>query len=142
MWQKGATQSPPGPDSCPSGVVSPFSVKSMWSSLVWLPLLGLGLNSSACLPLQSHFLLLLQSVTPASIPVFFQLYWAAIVSLGRCGPMGWSQSSPRSHTGAVTRGSCFPVTSWVKSLPSPWLKAWPRLFNIPMKPFRGYRYVK
>ena len=51
--------------------------------------------------------------------LFFQLYWAAIVSLGRCGPMAWSQSSPSSHIGTVTRGSCFPVTSWaeVTSIP-------------------------
>ena len=28
------------------------------------------------------------------------------------------------------------------SHPSPWLKAWPQLFNIPMKPVKGYRYVK
>ena len=79
---------------------------------LWLP--RLGLNPSAHLPLQPHFRLLLQSVTPASIPVFFQLYWAAIVSLGRCGPMAWSQSSPSSHAGPVTRGNCFPVTSWVE----------------------------
>ena len=44
----------------------------------------------------------------------FQLYWAAIVSLGRCGPLVWSQSSPSSHAGPVTRGSCLPVTSWVE----------------------------
>ena len=50
--------------------------------------------------------------------LFFQLYWAAIVSLGRCGPMAWSQSSPSSHAGPVTRGSCFPVTSWVEVTPS------------------------
>ena len=68
--------------------------------LLWLP--RLGLNPSTHLPLQPHFRLLLQSATPASIPVFFQLYWAAIVSLGRCGPMAWSQSSPRSHAGPVT----------------------------------------
>ena len=68
------------------------------------------------LPSEPHGLLL-QSVTPASIPVFFQLYWAAIVSLGRCGPMAWSQSSPRSHAGPVTRGSCFPVPSWVEVTP-------------------------
>ena len=49
--------------------------------------------------------------------LFFQLYWAAIVSLGRCGPMAWSQSSPRSHAGPVTRGSCFPVPSWVEVTP-------------------------
>ena len=49
--------------------------------------------------------------------LFFQLYWAAKVSLGRCGPMTWSQSSPSSHTGTVTRGSCFPVTSWVEVTP-------------------------
>ena len=51
--------------------------------------------------------------------LFFQLYWAAIVSPGRCGPMAWSQSSPSSHAGAVTRGSCFPVTSWVEVTPIP-----------------------
>ena len=51
---------------------------------VWLPCLGL--NPSASLPLQPHFQLLLQSVTTASIPIFFQLYWAAIVSLGRVAP--------------------------------------------------------
>ena len=85
--------------------------------LLWLP--HLGLNPSAHLPVQSHFQLLLQSVTPASIPLFLQLYWAAIVSLGRCGPMAWSQSSPSSHTGPVTRGSCFPVPSWVEFAPIP-----------------------
>ena len=37
--------------------------------------------------------------------LFFQLYWAAIVSPGRCGPVVWSQSSPSSYTGSVTRGS-------------------------------------
>ena len=50
--------------------------------------------------------------------LFFQLYWAAIVSLGRCGPMAWSQSSLNSHASSVTRGSCFPVTSWVEVTPS------------------------
>ena len=44
---------------------------------------------------------------------------AAIVSLGRCGPMAWSQSSPRSHAGPVTRGSYFPVPSWVEFGPIP-----------------------
>ena len=29
------------------------------------------------------------------------------------GAMAWSQSSPSSYTGSVTRGSCLPVTSWV-----------------------------
>ena len=84
-------------------------------SIYLLP--GLGLNPSTHLPLQPHFRLLLQSVTPASIPVFFQLYWAALVSPGRCGPMAWSQSSPSSHAGPVTRGSCFPVPSWVEVTP-------------------------
>ena len=82
---------------------------------LWLP--HLGLNPSAHLPLQPHFRLLLQSATPASIPVLFQLYWAAMVSLGRCGPMALSQSSPSSHAGSVTRGSCFPVTYWVEVTP-------------------------
>ena len=85
--------------------------------LLWLP--RLGLNPSTHLPLQSHFRLLLQSVIPASIPVFFQLYQAATVSLGRCGPMARSQSSPSSHAGPVTRGSCFPVPSWVEFPPIP-----------------------
>ena len=49
--------------------------------------------------------------------LFFQFYWAATVSLGRCGPMAWSQSSPSSHAGSVTRGSCFPVTFWVEVTP-------------------------
>ena len=98
---KGRTPKAPGPDSRPSHGVPP---------LVWLPCLGL--NPSASLPLQPHFQILLQSVTPASIPIFFQLYWAAIVSPGRRGPLAWSQSSPRSPAGAVTRGSCLPVTSW------------------------------
>ena len=42
--------------------------------LYFLWLLGLGLNPSTHLPLQPHFRLLLQSATPASIPVFFQLF--------------------------------------------------------------------
>ena len=77
-------------------VVSSFSPKTLWSSLLlwsrvvssspsephgllliyfgaaWslltLWLLGLGFNPSAHLPLQPHFRLLLQSATPASIP--------------------------------------------------------------------------
>ena len=123
---------PHGPLSSPSEPRGPPSLR--------LPCLGL--KPTASLPLQPHFQPLPQSVTPASIPIFSQLYWAAIVSLGRCGLMAWSQSSPSSHTGAVTRGSCFPVTSCVKSLPSPWLKAQPQLFNICMKPVKGCRYVK
>ena len=120
---------PRGPNSCPSPGVptlpkprgQPLCQSCMVLSLVWLP--GLGLNPSTSLPLQPHFRLLLQSVTPASIPIFFQLYWATIVSLGRCVPRAWSQSSPSSHAGAgtVTRGSCLPVMvhlGW-KSLPSP-----------------------
>ena len=51
--------------------------------------------------------------------LFFQLYWATTVSLGRCGSMAWSQSSPSSHAGSVTRGSCLPVTSWVEFTPTP-----------------------
>ena len=114
---KGSTPKLHGPNSRPSHVVPTYSTKAAWSSLVWLP--RLGLNPCTSLPLQPHFRLLLQSVTPASIPVFFQLYWAALVSPGGCGPMAWSQSSPSSHTGAVTRGSCFPVTCWVEVTPIP-----------------------
>ena len=74
---KRSTPKPHGPLSSPSELCGPLFIR--------LPCLGL--NPSAPLPLQPHFRLLLQSVTPASIPVFFQLYWAAIVSLGRHGPM-------------------------------------------------------
>ena len=128
----------PGPLPFPSELCGPFPhFRTAWSSLPFpseprgplftseprglsfLWLLCLGLNPSAHLPLQPHFRLLLQSVTPASIPVFFQLYWAAIVSPGRCGPMAWSQSSPSSHAGPVTRGSCFLVPSWVEFGPIP-----------------------
>ena len=132
--------SPPPTLPKPRGSLPLLSPNCVVLSWVWLP--HLGLNPSASLPLQTHFWLLLQSITPSSIPVFFQLYWAATVSLGWCSPMAWSQSSPSSHAGAVIRGSCFPVTSWVKSLPSPWLKARPQLFNISIKPVKGYRYVK
>ena len=127
-----AKRSPPKPrgplpfPSEPHGPLFPF-IRTAWTSIyllqnlvvlpLWLP--RLGLNPSAHLPLQPHFRLLLQSVTPASIPVFFQLYWAARVSLGRCGPMVWSQSSPSSHAGPVTRGSCFPDPSWVEFAPIP-----------------------
>ena len=84
---KGSTPKPRGPHSAKVGGSPP----------VWL--LCLGLNPSASLPLQPHFWLLLKSVTPASIPVFFQLYWAAIVSLDRQWPHGMepiiSKLSPR-----------------------------------------------
>ena len=40
--------------------------------------------------------------------LFFQVNWVAIVSLGRRGPMAWSQSSPSSHIGAVTTGALPP----------------------------------
>ena len=108
-WSPPSSPKPPGPLSFPP---EPHGPLSLW-------LLCLGLNPSARLPLQPHFQLLLQSVIPASIPVFFQLYWAAILSLGRCGPMAWSQSSPSSHAGPVTRGSYFPVPSWVEFGPIP-----------------------
>ena len=106
---------PPGPLSSPSEPRGPLSL--------WLP--HLGLNPRAHLPLKPYFRLLLQLVTPTSIHLFFQLYWAAIVSPGRCGPMAWSQSSPSSQAGSVTRGSCFPVTSWVEFTPIPLAQSMP-----------------
>ena len=63
--------------------------KAAWFFLSWLPCQGV--NPGANLPLQPHFRLLPQTVIPASIPVFFQLYWAAIVNTGRHGSMAWSQ---------------------------------------------------
>ena len=119
---RGSTPKPRGSNSCPSWVV----LSGMAAML--------GLNARANLPLQPHFRLL---ITPASIPVFFQLYRAAIVTLGRCGPMAWSQSSLRRCNPGELPPSC-----GLKSLRSPRLKAWPQLFNIFMKPVKGYRYVK
>ena len=122
-----STSKPPGPDSHPSRgvpllrqscmVLSLLPAKAVWFSFPSTAATP-GFFPSANLPLQPHFRLLLQSVTPASFPVFFQFYWAAIVSLGRCSPMAWSQSSPSSHAGTVTWGSCFPVISWVEVTPT------------------------
>ena len=57
-------------------------------------------------------------------------------------PMVWSQSPPSSYTGSVTRGVASQLCHGLKSLPSPWLKAWPQLFNISMNSLKDYRYVK
>ena len=99
---------------------SPIYFRAAWStlSLLWSRVVYYFLQSrmvSSFLP--QHLVVLPQSAIPASIPVFFQLYWAAIVSLGRCGPMAWSQSSPSFHAGPVTRGSCFLDQSWVEVTP-------------------------
>ena len=130
----------PGTITCVAATGSPLRQSCVVLSQVWLP--HLGLNPSISLPLQPHLWLLLQSVTPASIPIFFQLYWAVIVSPSWRGPMAWNQSSPSSLTGAVTRGVASQLHLEWKSLPSHWLKAWPQLLNISMKPVKGYRYVK
>ena len=73
---KGNSKPRDSPLPCQSHIVPSFA---------WLP--RLGLNPSANLPLHfisdsSH-----NPLTPASIPIFFQLFWAAIISLGRSGPM-------------------------------------------------------
>ena len=86
--------------------------KPRGSLLSWLP--HLGLNTCSNLPPHPHFLLLPQSATPASIPVFLQLSWAGIVTLGMLGPVVWSEPSSSSQAGAVTRESCLPVTFGVK----------------------------
>ena len=61
--------------------------------------------------------------------IFFQLYWAAIVSPGRCGPVVWSQSSPSSHVVSVTGGIASQLYRGLKLIASPWLRARPQLFN-------------
>ena len=103
----------------------------MWFPLAWL--LRLGLNPSTNLPLHPHFQLLPQSAIPASIPVFLQLFWAAIVSPCRRGPLAWSELSPSSHAGAITRGVAAQLCHGWKSLPFSWFKAWQKLLNISMK---------
>ena len=107
---------------------------------LWLPRLGFKswCQSSSAAPFP----------TPPTISytcqhsLFFQLYWAAIVSLGRCGPMAWSQSIPTSHAGAVTSRNCLPVTSWVEVTPIPLAQSVATAINICMKPVKGYGYVK
>ena len=112
-----------------------FSAQATWSrkAPAWLP--RLGLNPSADLALPHHFQLLPQLATAASIPIFFQLYWDAVVSPGRCGPVVWRQPSPSSHVGLG--GVASQLHPGLKSPPSPWLKAWSQLFNISMKPVKG-----
>ena len=117
-----------------SMVLSPYSAKAVWSSLPSLPKPRGLLFSKAATP---GFKSQCQSSSAAPFPtpptisytcqhsLFFQLYWAAIVSLGRCGPKAWSQSSPSSHAGAVTRGSGLPVTSWVEVTPIPLAQSMP-----------------
>ena len=90
-------------------------------------------SSAAC------FWLLPQLGTPASTPLFFQPFLEAWVSLGRCGPMGGA-----NHLQALMQVlgvACQVHPEW-KSLPFPWLKAWPQLLNISMKPVKTYRYGK
>ena len=94
-----------------------FSFRIVWSSFYTAAMPGFKSQrpSSSVAPF----------LTPPTISytcqhsLFFQLYWAAIVSLGRRGPMAWSQSSPSSHAGSATRGSGLPVTSLVKVTPIP-----------------------
>ena len=101
----------------------PHSTKASWFSPPTLPKLCGRLSGMAATPRfksQCPSSSAAPFLTPPTISytcqhsLFFKLCWAAIVSLGRCGPMAWSQSSPSSHTGTVTGGSCHPVPSWVE----------------------------
>ena len=119
--------SPKLPDPLPSppkpcGPLFPF-IRTAWTSIYLLASEPRGSPSMAAAPRlksQHPSSFAAPFPTPPTVsytcqhPVFFQLYWAAIVSPGRCGPVAWSQSSPSSHAGPVTRGSCFPVPSWVE----------------------------
>ena len=100
---KGSIQKSHGPDSHSSGSGSPLLMAAM-------PGFKSQRQSSSAAPF----------LTPATIsytcqhsPILPALLGCHI-SLGRRGPMAWSQSSLSSHTGAVTRGSCLPVTFWVE----------------------------
>ena len=78
---------------------SPYA-KAAWSFLSWL--LHLGLNPSANLPL--HFQLLPQSATLVSLPIFFQLFWAAIAILGRHSNSG--QAWPHGMEPIISKLLC------------------------------------
>ena len=75
-------------------------------------------------------------------PTYFQSFLANIVSPSRCGPTAQSKPSPSSCSGAITRGTASQFCHRSKSLPSPWLQAWPQLFNKSTKLASCYRYVK
>ena len=127
----------------PGGPLSPLLQNHVILSPVWLPVPGFKsqLQSSSAAPFP----------TPPTISytcqhsLFFQLSWAAIVGLGRSSPMARSHGANllQTLTQALQPGGVASQLhiGW-KSLPSPWLKAWPQLFNISMKPVKGYRYVK
>ena len=127
-----------GPHSAKAAWSFPYSTKAAWSSLFTPPKLHSPLPS----PLKPRGPLFSMAAAPgfksqhqsssaAPFPtpptisytcqhsLFFQLSWAAIVSLGRCGPMAWSQSSANFYAGAVPRGGSLPVTSWVEVIPIP-----------------------
>ena len=118
------------------------SQKDAWSQkdAAWMPCLGL--NPSTNLPLLHHFQRHPQLATAASIPLFFQLYWVAMVSPGRCGPVVGTNHLQALMQALYPGGVASQLYHGLKLLPSPWLKAWPQLFNISMKPVKTYRYVK
>ena len=65
---------------------------------------ALDLNPGANLSLQPHFRLLPQSATTASIPVFLQLFWAAIVSPAGVALWPGANHLQAHMQAAVTRG--------------------------------------
>ena len=120
-------------------VLSPYSPKTAWSSLLMAAAPGFKSQrpSSSAAPFLTPPIISYTCQHSRILPALLGCH-----SMGRCSPMAWSQSSPSSHAGAVTRGVASQSHLGWKSLPSPWLKAWPQLFNISMKPVKGYRYVK
>ena len=117
---KGSTPKPPGPNSSQAVWSQPLpelcGPNLLHQSHMVLP----GMAAAPGFKSQRQFSSAAPFPTPPTIcytcqhSLFSQLYWAVIVSLGRHGPMAWSQSSPTSHAGTVTRGCCFPITAWVE----------------------------
>ena len=101
---KGSTPKPQGPNSNPScvvlhGMAATPGFKSLGQSFPAAPFLTPPIISYTC----QH-----SGILPALL--------GCQSKSGQACPHGVEpvQSSPSSHAGAVTRGSCFPVTSWVE----------------------------
>ena len=134
---KWSTPKPRGPDSCQSHRI-PTLPKSCGYPWVWL--LHLGLNPSTWLLLQPHFQVLLHSVNTCQRSRILSALLGCHSKSGQVWPHCMETIFSKLSHRCCNQGE-LPRLGW-KSLPSPWLKARPQLFNISMKPVKGYRYVK
>ena len=112
---KGSTPKPRGPNFCPSHVIPTYSAKAVWSSLVWLPHLGFKSprQSSSAAPFP----------TPPTVG-YTGLHSYILPALLGCHsksrqawPHGMEPIISTLSRRPCTRGSYFPVPSWVEFTP-------------------------